>query len=492
MSRLSFGPEIVEIEEIKNHKRRNEEKPPDDYPRSGGHRNRVQVTDHMASSHPIELDSGATDSVNSTPRSGQSHKWNEEGQPRIRFMCSFGGRIVPRPHDNQLRYVGGDTRIVAIHRTSSLSSLHSKLSKLSGDSDFTVKYQLPNEDLDALISVTTDEDLENMLEEYDRLAQSSGGNSKTARLRLFLFTQSPSRTSSISSLLDGGGGTKQWFLDALNGGSASLERGRSEASSIISEVPDYLFGLDTESDAKARNNNPHLLSENMSVFSDPGSPAPHMAASPYCSTSSAAGVPAGLPPVKTKPPESPSVAEEAKGINPSEAEAAAVHKQTGYVGSPVWHYVASDPHLHGQQPMQPMPVYYMPPGNVPVRPVQVQMPYVQRFPMPAPAPAQPYHNPMIANQVAAGGQMYGQMPQVVRHGEMKPVPAAAETYEIPMGVIGEGGQVFYGQRNPGMIPVYPPAGVPVAADVHVTGPEYAVKDRWAICETALSSLKWDG
>ncbi|XP_068644426.1 protein PAL OF QUIRKY-like [Aristolochia californica] len=385
----------------------------------------------MASHHPVEPDSGATDSVNSTPRSGQFQKWNEEGQPRIRFMCSFGGRIVPRPHDNQLRYVGGDTRIVAIHRNSMFSSLLSKLSKLSGSTDFTVKYQLPNEDLDALISVTTDEDLDNMLEEFDRLSHSSGGNSKTARLRLFLFSQACSRASSIASLLDGGG-TKQWFLDALNGGSASLERGRSEVSSIISEVPDYLFGLDTDSDTKTRN--PHLPSENVSVFSDPGSPAPSVASYPCCSTSSAAGVPAYLPPVKTKP-ENLSVARETKG-NPIEPPEAAVQRETGYVGSPVWHYV-SEPHLQGQT-VQPMPFYYVPAGNMPVRPVQVQMPYVQRIPMQA---AQQYHNPMIANPVAAG-QIYGQVPQVVR--------PSAETYEFPVGVIGDGGQVFYGQRNPCM------------------------------------------
>jgi hypothetical protein len=47
-------------------------------------------------------------------------------------MCSFGGKILPRPHDNQLRYVGGDTRIVVVQRAATYSSLLSKLSKLSG------------------------------------------------------------------------------------------------------------------------------------------------------------------------------------------------------------------------------------------------------------------------------------------------------------------------------------------------------------------------
>lgn len=98
----------------------------------------------------------------------------------------------------------------------------------TGAANVTVKYQLPNEDLDALISVTTDEDVENMMEEYDRLAQSQ--NPRSARLRLFLFqTGDSSRASSISSLLSGSANRDHWFLDALNAGGSALERGRSEA-----------------------------------------------------------------------------------------------------------------------------------------------------------------------------------------------------------------------------------------------------------------------
>ena len=83
----------------------------------------------MASHHPSELDSYATDSVASSPRSDhQPH----DVHTRIRFMCSFGGKIVPRPHDNQLRYVGGDTRIVSVHRATNFSGLLTRLSKLSG------------------------------------------------------------------------------------------------------------------------------------------------------------------------------------------------------------------------------------------------------------------------------------------------------------------------------------------------------------------------
>uniref|UniRef100_A0A2C9U7R8 PB1 domain-containing protein n=1 Tax=Manihot esculenta TaxID=3983 RepID=A0A2C9U7R8_MANES len=252
----------------------------------------------MASLHASELDYAATDSVTSSPRS--DHYGSHD--PCVRFMCSFGGKILPRPHDNQLRYVGGETRIVAVHRSISYSSLLTKLSKLSGLTNLSVKYQLPNEDLDALISVTTDEDIDNMLEEYDRVLLNQ--NPRSARLRLFLFSKGEdSRVSSISSLLDGSTNREHWFFDALNAGSR-LERGRSEASSIVSEVPDYLFGLDNSEDPQPREpkmKSRFVMQDNVSA-SDPGSPAP-VISSPYCSTSSAMPIVPSipdLPPVKTK------------------------------------------------------------------------------------------------------------------------------------------------------------------------------------------------
>ncbi|CAL4963701.1 unnamed protein product [Urochloa decumbens] len=77
-----------------------------------------------------------------------------------------------------------------------------RLTALAGNlEDICVKYQLPGEDLDALVSVTNDEDLEHLVLEYDRLQQlrpasGSGGGSNcvgsTLRLRVFLFpVQSP-------------------------------------------------------------------------------------------------------------------------------------------------------------------------------------------------------------------------------------------------------------------------------------------------------------
>lgn len=102
-------------------------------------------------------------------------------------MCSYGGKIQPRSHDNQLSYVGGDTKILAVDRNIKFQPFLSKLSAIcdAPPQDITFKYQLPGEELDALISVTNDDDLEHLMHEYDRLYRPS---SKPVRMRLFIFT----------------------------------------------------------------------------------------------------------------------------------------------------------------------------------------------------------------------------------------------------------------------------------------------------------------
>ncbi|KAK9279002.1 hypothetical protein L1049_028584 [Liquidambar formosana] len=180
-----------------------------------------------------------SDSVESSPRSHSTSTWDEPLPPvpgaKLRLMCSYGGHIIPRPHNKSLCYVGGDTRMVVVDRHSSLSDLSSRLSRtLLNGRPFTLKYQLPNEDLDSLISVTTDEDLDNMIEEYDRTTSNSPLKS---RLRLFLFVAKPETATSMGSLLDDAK-SETWFVDALNS-TGLLPRGLSDSAAI-----DRLLGLD--------------------------------------------------------------------------------------------------------------------------------------------------------------------------------------------------------------------------------------------------------
>ncbi|ONI35503.1 hypothetical protein PRUPE_1G540000 [Prunus persica] len=193
------------------------------------------------------------DSRESSPRSREidceTASWADDQPPsatstyKVKFMCSYGGKIQPRPHDHQLAYVGGDTKILAVDRNIKLSAFASKLASLCDTPNDVVcfKYQLPGEDLDALISVTNDEDLEHMMIEYDRLYRASA---KPARLRLFLFPLGNNPSASFGS--NESKSERQWFVDALN----SVQIGSPDGSSPTAPVtaspanPDFLFGFD--------------------------------------------------------------------------------------------------------------------------------------------------------------------------------------------------------------------------------------------------------
>ncbi|KOM53916.1 hypothetical protein LR48_Vigan09g257500 [Vigna angularis] len=80
------------------------------------------------------------DSGDSSPRSREIDfdnpppPWDEQQQQqqnyKVKFMCSYGGKIHPRSHDNQLSYVGGETKILAVDRSIKFGALLAKLSAL--------------------------------------------------------------------------------------------------------------------------------------------------------------------------------------------------------------------------------------------------------------------------------------------------------------------------------------------------------------------------
>ncbi|CAH9086712.1 unnamed protein product [Cuscuta epithymum] len=160
---------------------------------------------------------------------------------KLKFMCSFGGKILPRPSDGALRYVGGQTRIVSLRRDVSFTELLKKLTDTCGQ-DAVIKYQLPDEDLDALVTISCPDDLENMIDEYQKLLERSPDGS--AKLRVFLFpsseVDSPSSTIQFSDLQDGG----QRYIDAVNGisenggGGGGITRLSSSASVVSTQNSD--------------------------------------------------------------------------------------------------------------------------------------------------------------------------------------------------------------------------------------------------------------
>ncbi|KAL3631364.1 hypothetical protein CASFOL_024348 [Castilleja foliolosa] len=263
------------------------------------------------------------ESIDSSPRSRQTDSWDADPPPlpqKLRLMCSYGGHIVPRPHDKTLCYIGGDTRLIVIDRHTPLSDIRHRLSKtLLHNQTFILKYQLPNEDLDSLISVTTDEDLENMVEEYDRLNNPAAAL-KNGRLRLFLFPITSS--NNIEQLLIETASTKSedWFFNALNGRASTLSAGASDRGFSESSSFNNLLGLDDDlvgksvvavKDAEPQiegpksggNGNNNIINHDMN--SVPDSPLLEKSSS-YGSTSSSHSV-ANLPPIRVHVDENPKV-----------------------------------------------------------------------------------------------------------------------------------------------------------------------------------------
>ncbi|CAN4114554.1 unnamed protein product [Withania somnifera] len=234
-------------------------------------------------------------SVDSSPKSRTTttsfDDYHQQPPPntagKIRLMCSYGGHIIPRPHDKSLCYIGGDTRIFVTDRNTSLSDLSSRLSKtLLAGKPFWLKYQLPNEDLDSLISVTTDEDLENMIDEYDRVA-------KTSRIRVFLVTSEFDSVSSIGSLLQSSTKSEDWFVHALNGATSnSTMKVFSESSSV-----NCLLGLDD--DVANCNNVKSIDGKNVKISGHDVQSVPD---SPMVETTSSFGSTSSTPSLTNIPP----------------------------------------------------------------------------------------------------------------------------------------------------------------------------------------------
>ncbi|KQK21355.1 hypothetical protein BRADI_1g60340v3 [Brachypodium distachyon] len=88
----------------------------------------------------------------------------DAGPMKIKLICNFGGRFLPRPSDGELRYIGGDRHLIKIRRDISWQELICKTTKLIRRAH-TIKYHLPGEQVSMLISITSDDDLRHMVDE---------------------------------------------------------------------------------------------------------------------------------------------------------------------------------------------------------------------------------------------------------------------------------------------------------------------------------------
>ncbi|KAI4380493.1 hypothetical protein MLD38_006677 [Melastoma candidum] len=159
---------------------------------------------------------------------------------KIKFLCSFGGKILPRPSDGMLRYVGGQTRIISVRKDVSLNDLVAKMVEIYGQ-PVIIKYQLPDEDLDALVSVSCPDDLDNMMEEHEKLSERTLDGS--AKLRVFLFSASELDSTDMVQFGDLNNSGHR-YVEAVNGmadsiGLPGIARKESMASATSTQNSEF-------------------------------------------------------------------------------------------------------------------------------------------------------------------------------------------------------------------------------------------------------------
>ncbi|KAG2646826.1 hypothetical protein PVAP13_2KG552900 [Panicum virgatum] len=166
------------------------------------------------------------------------------GSTRMKFLCNFGGRFLPRPIDGKLRYVGGEKHLIQISRGMSWQGLISKTTKLIRQAHI-VKYHLPGEQVNVLISVASDDDVHHMIDECIVLEESK------ERPAMYLFTDEDDEhhvhfVVGSSSDKD----TEAQYIALINGygytGPGEKLSAQGPGSTSASDLDQLMFDIDDE------------------------------------------------------------------------------------------------------------------------------------------------------------------------------------------------------------------------------------------------------
>ncbi|XP_077240152.1 uncharacterized protein LOC143881044 [Tasmannia lanceolata] len=120
--------------------------------------------------------------------SSSSSKKPPSSLHKIKLFCRFNGAFRPSPPHRDIRYVGGEARILSIDRRIGFSLLLSKISELCPKKNpfcLSLKYQFPKPEhgVDApLVCVETDDDVRSMIKELILLE----ARGKSVLIRLFV------------------------------------------------------------------------------------------------------------------------------------------------------------------------------------------------------------------------------------------------------------------------------------------------------------------
>ncbi|XP_030473067.2 uncharacterized protein LOC115690741 [Syzygium oleosum] len=148
----------------------------------------------------------------------------------VKLLCKFGGELLRSPDCGVLKYARGEMKIVRIRGDVSFSEFVQKMVDTCGQ-QVVVKYQLPDHDLDALISVTSHDDLDHMMNECERL--DSGLSDGSAKLKVFLFPD-PKLDSSSAIRIGDLHSSGQRNLEAMNGTMDGMGGGTTRKESTAS------------------------------------------------------------------------------------------------------------------------------------------------------------------------------------------------------------------------------------------------------------------
>lgn len=184
----------------------------------------------------------STNEINRTVRSHASFGTSDSASAKLKFLCSFGGKVLPRPSDGKLRYVGGETRIIRMSKKITWHELMQK-ALLIYNQTRTIKYQLPGEDLDALVSVSSDEDLQNMIEECSSL-----GDRGSQKPRMFLFSITDLDDAKFG-LVNMEGDSEIQYVIAVNGMDLAPRKDPVELRTASENSLDELYSLKVMKDS---------------------------------------------------------------------------------------------------------------------------------------------------------------------------------------------------------------------------------------------------
>ncbi|KAL6611206.1 hypothetical protein ACP70R_039134 [Stipagrostis hirtigluma subsp. patula] len=228
-----------------------------------------QETNENRSWHMSTMSAPRASSVGGSSRGlslGNASSEASDTSRRIKVLCSFGGKILPRPSDGKLRYVGGETHIIRINRNISWEELKQKTTAIYNQ-PHVIKYQLPGEDLDALISVSNDEDLRNMMEECGFL----DGGDGSQKLRIFLISSIDfdDMTYSFGSMDSDSGIQYVAAINGLDGGAMKPSSGHGLVDVSVSKLEQFVsLNADSGQENSSRDGS-NLYTENASTSMHP-------------------------------------------------------------------------------------------------------------------------------------------------------------------------------------------------------------------------------